>query len=257
MTKLVALTTALLLVAACGKKDDAAAGSGRPAGDKPADRPAGDQARVDLDKPLPPTPTPATPAAPPADDRCEITVEGDLTAKGESPGGPMAVGSDYWMSDAEIKEAVKAMAGALGGGKPVDLDAELKKDPRIYTLLINCATPRAKISIGPSMGSKYADVPFGPKKYKIAAPKGEQPGLMTTLTTFEGDTGVWVVDGEGELDVSKFDKTGIAGSFSYGLAEATFGDKSKTPRKVKVTGKFAFKCSFNTSVCQGSAGAGK
>ena len=238
--KILAAFLALGCITACGGKKEAP-----PTEDKPAN-PAG----------APPTETPApaaAPAEPAADDRCEVTVEGDIKDHGFASGGPSAVGSDYWMSEDELREALKMMAGALGD-KQRDIDADMKKDPRLYTLLLNCQTPRTKISLVPSGGSKYADVPFGPKKYKIAAPQTEKsPGVFQTLVTFDNDTGVWGVDGEGELDITKFDKSGIAGTFRYNMIERKFGDSKLPPRKATIAGRFAFKCSLGTSVCRDAA----
>ena len=114
--------------------------------------------------------------------------------------------------------------------------------------------PKTHISLIPSGDSKYADIPFGPKKYKIAAPKTDKaPGVFQTMVTFEGVHGVWAVDGIGELDVTKFDKSGIAGTFNYNVIEEQFGTPKGPPRKAKITGSFAFKCSLGTSVCQEGA----
>ena len=179
-------------------------------------------------------------------------MEGDIKDHGFGPGGPAAAGTDYWMSDDELRKALEMMAGAFGDKTP-DIDADMKKDPRIYTLIVNCQTPRTKISFLPSSGTKYADVPFGPKKYKIAAPGNEKtPGVIQTMVTFEKDTGVWEVDGTGELDITRFDKTGITGAFNYNMIERQFGTPTAPPRKAKITGTFTFKCAHPTSVCRGA-----
>lgn len=238
--KLIAAVLVLSSLSACGKKDSTT-------GDPTGSSTSGSAAPAD-----PASPTPVAAAEPPADNRCEVTVEGDIKDHGFGAGGPSAVGTDYWLSEEELRKGLEVMAGAFGDKKP-DLDAEMKKDPRIYALLVNCQTPRTKISLIPSAGSKYADVPFGPKKYKIASTDEKAPGVIQTLATFEGVHGVWGVDGAGELDVTKFDKTGIAGSFAYNLIERQYGTPKGPPRKVKITGTFAFKCSLGTSVCQDGA----
>ncbi|MBA3465404.1 MAG: hypothetical protein H0T46_36065 [Deltaproteobacteria bacterium] len=238
--KLLAALLAVCSITGCGKKESA--------GDQPS---SGEVVAAEA--------TGTTPAAkpndtePPADDRCEVTVEGDIKDQGFGRGGPSAAGTDYWMSEEELRKGLEVMAGAFGDKKR-DIDADMKADPRIYTLILNCQTPRTKISFLPAGGTKYADVPFGPKKYKIVASSSDAaPGAMQTLVTFEKDKGVWGVDGVGELDVVKFDKTGIAGTFAYNMIERQFGTPTAPPRKAKITGKFAFKCSLGTSVCRDGA----
>jgi hypothetical protein len=195
-----------------------------------------------------PAAPPTTAKEPPADNRCEVVVEGDIKDRGVGPAASSSVGTDYWLSDSEIRTALEVMA-SLSKNKKRDIDADMKKDPRIMTLILNCQTPRTKVSFLPAPSSKYADVPFAPKKYKIA--KGKSAGVMRTMVTFEKDTGVWNVDGEGELDITKFDQTGIAGSFAFDVIEQTFGSSATPARKAKVTGTFAFKCTPGTANCKG------
>jgi hypothetical protein len=198
----------------------------------------------------PPDKTPTAAKEPPADDRCELVVDGDINDRGVGPGGNSAAGSDYWMDDAEIRKALEVMA-KVTKSKDRDIDADMKKDPRIMTLVLNCQTPRTKLSFLPAPDSKYTDVPFGPKKYKIAdGSTDKSPGVMRTMVTFDKDTGVWNLDGEGELDITKFDQTGIAGSFAFAMIERQFGSSATPARKVKVTGSFAFKCTRGTANCK-------
>jgi hypothetical protein len=194
--------------------------------------------------------TPVTPAAdaePPADDRCEITVEGDIKDHGFGPGGAAAAASDYWMNEAELRENLASMSRALGE-KNRDIDADMKKDPRFYTLLLNCQTPGTHLSLGPTGESKYADIPYGPKKYKIVSTGNKSPGAFQTMINFK-ERGVWEVDGEGELDVTRFDKTGLSATFTVNMIEHQYGEAKGPPRKAKVTGSFNFKCRYGRSVC--------
>jgi hypothetical protein len=237
--KLIAAVLALGSLAACGKKDSS--------GDPSSSETSASSGATSAPGSAPAASAPS--AEPAADNRCEVTVEGDIKDHGFGPGGPSAAGTDYWMSEEELRAGLESMARALGD-KTADIEADMKKDPRLYTLILNCQTPRTKISLLPSSGTKYADLPFGPKKYKIVA-SGKTPGAIQTMVNFEKDKGVWGVDGEGELDITKFDKTGIGGTFAFNMIERQYGTPTAPPRKAKITGSFAFKCALGTSVCRG------
>ena len=120
----------------------------------------------------------------------------------------------------------------------------MKKDPRVFLLILNCTSSEGggknSISILPGNDSKYKDVPFQPGEYTIpvqgalGANKAGEFGVLLSA----GDKSFKVTEA-GKLKITKFDKTGIAGTFSYKGQDA-FAEG--TPKKVAVEGKFDFPC---------------
>lgn len=213
------------MLAACGGDDDDDSGGGIPA-------PGGSTNSGSNDKP-------ASSGGSSAKGSCEVKVTGDIQTTFTGTGGTGAVTSDYWYTDDEMKKIL----GILKSGDESVEDA-MKKDPRLFLLLINCGTganAKESISIMPSNGSKYADVPFKPGEYAIpvqgALGGAKKPGEFNVLLSVQD--GVWKVSEAGTLKISKFDKTGIAGTFSF-KSEETFAEG--TPRKINVSGTFDFAC---------------
>lgn len=171
---------------------------------------------------------------------CEVSVTGDVSATWKGRGGASAVGSDYWYSVDEMKKIVGTLKSANES-----VDDAMKKDPRLYLLILNCTSTEGggknSISLFPSNSSKYKDVPFQPGEYVIPKQGGlggvENPGEFGVLLSV-GD-GSFKVAEAGKLKITKFDKTGIAGTFIYKGEE---GFAQGTPKKVSVEGKFDFAC---------------
>ena len=182
--------------------------------------------------------------------RCEVKVSGDENVSFSSGGGPAAVGTDYWYSDAELRQSLR-MLEKVGGSSKSDaeidraVDAAMRQDPRFMLLVVNCGNAAEKngsVSLLPGEGSKYADVPFGAKSYTIAKGGllggGAKAGEFSVI--FSVKDGVYALDEPGELKITKFDKSGIAGTFSF---KATERLAQGAPKKVTVQGTFDFPCS--------------
>jgi hypothetical protein len=174
--------------------------------------------------------------------QCEASVEGSVSASGKSPGGVGEFGTDYWMTDDELKQGLKVMAKF--GKKDKDVDAAvakaMKDDPRIYTFLFNCQAGDVHVSFMPANGSRYKDNPFGPKKYKVQ--KKARPGEIHTLITVKQAA---YLNGEGELDLTRFDETGVAGTF-----QLTAHRLGKPDEKVTLKGKFSYPCHLPSQICR-------
>jgi hypothetical protein len=218
-----------LLLAACGKPSDDKAGS----------------------KAAPPaSPAPATPGAAVADtgpqDRCEVHVTGSQTVdivatkpRG-SPNPKLSVGTEYWYSDDEIRMALSTMV-RIGGDKPSKADVErkvdegMKKDPRLWLLMMNCATDDGFLNFSASNASTSKDIPFGPHTYVVASdPKAGEVSTMFSIK--QGKRQSYHLAAPGKLEVAKFDATGITAAFAF---EAESYDKSQ---HVSVKGSFDFGC---------------
>jgi hypothetical protein len=231
-----------LVLGACGKSGGSAAGGGSAASAAPTASASGAAA---------PAPAPTGPQ-----DTCVVHVRGDETldytasaAKSDRTGnaGKVIAGTDYWMTDDELRSALKTMSGLMSKKSDSDIaaevEADMKKDPRLVLLLINCANDQGHLNLMPSGGSHYADVPFGPKKYAISPdPKAGEFTLMFGLIGADGKRTSYRPSAPGTLELTKFDKTGIAGTFHF--VAQTFG-KDKT---VTVDGTFDYSCRGD-SVC--------
>jgi hypothetical protein len=202
------------------------------------------------EKPAEPTPTaanepaPSTPPMPAFDasqGSCEVTVEGDVQATAKTGGGGAAVGTDYWYTPEGLDSAIERMVQMIESDKSkwtaAIADAK-KNDPKITVLVINCLSDRIKLSFMPNK-AKYADVPFGPGKYRLNEREPKPNGFWSPLsidgTSYQLPSGV-----TGTLEITRFDASGIAGTFER-PGEAVDRD-TKAVKKVTVKGKFDFTC---------------
>ena len=177
---------------------------------------------------------------------CEVTVTGDVQTSWKADGGADAVGSDYWLSDDELRKALEFLASGSGDQKKKEVDEAMKDDPRFFILLVNCIPgdeEQGSLTLSPSADAKYADVPFKPGEYVIA-----QGGVLgstknakefSVLLSTDQET-LWKVSEDGALKITKWDSSGIKGSFNF-KAEEAFG-MDTTPKTINVSGSFDFPC---------------
>ena len=193
-----------------------------------------------------------TAAADPAQDHCEVHLTGDVKADlvaDHARGVHVAVGkamatTDYWLTDDDLRQALEMMAKVMtkapdAARVKAKVDEGMKKDPRLVLLLINCGTDDGLLTMGPGGKSHYADVPFAPKKYAIAPTSAaSKPGDMGVMLGLHHgkDHQSFLVSDPGTLDITKFDATGIAGTFHFAAKEMRSG------KKVVVDGKFDYGC---------------
>lgn len=225
------------------KSGDAKTGDAK-AGDAKSDAKSGDAKTADAK--VEPTPSSATDdsAAWEAEQRakwgsCKVDVSGSITKSFETAGGRSALGSDYFMNDQEIQEAVKF----LSRGKSVE--EAMKQDPRVYTLVVNCSGGGLNLNFLPSADSKYADVPFGPKKYELAGLMGNKPGFMTVMMSI--DNKMLMREPGGHFEITKFDKTGLVANFAFKAKDESGG-------AVDVKGTIDYRCAHDTALCREGRG---
>ncbi len=186
-------------------------------------------------------------ASPPASDAierygsCKVSVTGAVTKTFEAPGSMSALGSDYFMNDEEMRKALTVLSGADG------VEEAMKQDPRIYTLLVNCVADGLNLNFVPGKGSTYADVPFGPKRYEIKTGREDGKGKMMVMLSIDGQ--LYSPAPGGSFEVTKLDKTGLAGTFSF---EAT--GMVGTAGKIQVSGTVDYKCAHDTAMCREGRG---
>jgi hypothetical protein len=123
--------------------------------------------------------------------------------------------------------------------------AEAKvSDPKIMLLLLNCTGKRAHVTIGAGAESHYKDVPYAPGKYVLSS-GARKPGQFSVMFGVDHD---FFSAGEGTLDITKFDSSGIAGTFEFPAENTDF--KTKEKKKVMVKGKFDYACATPSAACK-------
>ena len=177
---------------------------------------------------------------------CEVTVTGDVETSWEADGGADAVGSDYWLSDDELRTALEFLASGSGDEKKKEVDEAMKADPRFFILLVNCIPDdetKGSLTLSPSSEAKYGDIPFKPGDYVIAQGgvfgSAEDPKEFSVLLSTDEES-VWKVSEDGTLKITKWDNSGLKGNFSFKAEEAFAA--GATPKKISVSGSFDFPC---------------
>ncbi len=190
--------------------------------------------------------------APLAGKGCKVEVTGGINArwKGEwrkpTLGQATNIGasSDYWLTDGDLKQAFTALAGPKDH-KAKKVEEWMKKDPKLILLLLNCITDEGSVFINPTPTSKYKDVPFGARSYKIGESRSTVPGQFLASSLRIGNNLFRV--SEGTLDITKFDREGITGHFSLKADLQTSPDKGKA---ISVEGSFDFPCAGSGGRCR-------
>jgi len=180
---------------------------------------------------------------------CQGKISGEVNQEFSGPGGSSAVGTDYWYTEDEMRAILRQLAEFGGELSEEEIEAEVEegmaRDPRLFLLLLNCVSTdgTVSISLSPSSASKYADVPFEPGTYKIAGGGflggSDVPGEWGVLLTV-GEGSFAVSDAGGEINITKFDSSGIAGSFSF-PAEEIFAEDG-TSGTITVEATFEYDC---------------
>ncbi|MBK9030593.1 MAG: hypothetical protein IPL61_04505 [Myxococcales bacterium] len=137
--------------------------------------------------------------------------------------------SDYFMNDAELRQALSYMVKS-----PADVDGAMRKDPRLYPLMVNCVADGVRLNFTAAPGTTYADLPFGPKAYAIGGDKG-QIAVMGTA-----DQALLTPAPGGTFEVTRFDAHGLVATFSF----TTRGDGAT------VSGTLDLRCALRTEMCR-------
>jgi hypothetical protein len=184
---------------------------------------------------------------------CEVKVTGNETVSftgvwhrntGDDDSKLLAA-SDYWMTDEELRAAIDMMVKAFDldhKKTPAQLRQEvddgMKKDPKLGIVTINCITAPGTLVLMPSNPSHYADVPYGPKSYRI---RGDDagPGDFIVPGFYIGERHAYYRKPEGTVEIKKFDTTGLTGTFAF-VATARDG------KSVNVSGTFDYPCNGRT-----------
>ena len=112
----------------------------------------------------------------------------------------------------------------------------MKRDPKFMLLLVNCGADGGSIAFAPGNDSKYADVPFKPGKYPLTA--NAKPGEISVTVGLRpaGKHQSFDLSEPGTLDITKFDLTGLTGTFTF-KAKSFDGKQA-----IEIKGSFDYPC---------------
>lgn len=175
---------------------------------------------------------------------CDVTIAGARSVSYQTPGGPLTFASDYWLTDAQVRDLLEAEAALDEMIAPEDVprvvDLGMSRDPRYFPMAMFCLGPDAGVSLVPGSQSRYADVPFRSNAYEIApvgrADEAIAGNFAALVSLFEnGENVEYVVTEPGELIVEQFHRSRISGSFAF---QAAGPDGTEA---IDVSGRFEFR----------------
>ncbi|HVK82696.1 MAG TPA: hypothetical protein VM513_01245 [Kofleriaceae bacterium] len=187
---------ALVVLAGCPAKEDY---TKQKPEEGPAAKPAGD-------RPAPPPPPPKKKGPPEDLGKCDLKLEGGMTAEQSSPGGKTAANVAYWY----VAEERKNMMGVDG-------------------YVVNCHGPSFKFTLLPGGGSPDV-MPFEPKTFTFT--KGKSNGANVMLAVGQAT----LADPNGKVEITALDKRHIAGTVELS------GKMVPGNKQVKLTGSFDYVC---------------
>jgi hypothetical protein len=147
--------------------------------------------------------------------------------------------SDYWASESDLRRVIGARVAVFATDDEAQqkLAQAMASDPRQRILRLSCLTDQGGVTLMTSDRSRYHDVPFGPGRYRISTADmaAAAAGEFVAQTVRTGRLDYYKSQG-GELELTRFDPTGVSGSFAL-TAVAAPGAPVLT-----VNGRFAFPC---------------
>ncbi len=195
-------------------------------------------------------PAASGPARPllPSREACWIRIEGPIartitgTFFASTPRDPMTdvqASSDYWASESDLRRVIGARVAVFATDEEAQrkLAQAMASDPRRHILRLSCLDDQGGVTLMTSDRSRYRDVPFGAGHYRISAADmaAAAAGDFVAQTVRGGRLDYYKAQG-GELELTRFDRSGVAGSFALTAAAAP-GEPV-----LNLKGRFAFPC---------------
>jgi hypothetical protein len=193
-------------------------------------------------------------AAPP-EGQCEVKVTGGAGLTWQGKGGNMAVSSDHWYSDEELRKAIEVSVNATTrdpAKRQARIDKAVQEGRFIGPLILNCVSSEGakagNLNILSSDKNTRKNVPFKPATYKLV-PRSAKAGEFRVM--LRADDVMYSISAPGELVIKKFDASGISGTFSFPAKSSPLASKpGTTAHTVTVTGSFDFPCPASTEMCR-------
>jgi hypothetical protein len=154
---------------------------------------------------------------------CGVQIDGDVTKSWHTDQTTATLLVSDWLSAAD-----KAMLAVKDG------DAEL---------LINCQSDQGSISLTTTAGTTSAQLPESPATYVIEAGglvADRKPGEIQTVINLK-DTNLWRVTEPGTFDITSFNPSHLAGSFSFKIGRSDVGSQTVLATAT-ISGTFDLSC---------------
>lgn len=188
---------------------------------------------------------------------CKVEIRGDLTRTvvgtfvPSQPGDlktDVSAASDYWLSDEDLRTELGRTAAVFATDAEAKrkLDTHMAADPRLMVLRLSCLTAEGGVILMTPERAHYRDVPFTPGTYAISA--GDMasagPREFVAQTVRNGPLDYFHAL-QGTLSLTRFDATGVAGSFSLSAQSAD------SNARIEVKGTFDLPCDpLGASKCE-------
>jgi hypothetical protein len=200
---------------------------------------------------------PLTASAAPPEGVCEVKVEGAVKKSFSGKGGNMAVASDHWYTKAELRDALLKIE-AMGAANPSEaakakVDKAMKEGAQMMgPLVLNCVSTegmgKGNLNILPGSRNSMERIPFKPGKVRLVSDM-PKPGELSVKLAIGEDT--FVLTRPGELVLTRFDGSGITGTFRYEAKKFVPIYEPQGPeQKVTVVGTFDFPCPYSSEICR-------
>lgn len=186
---------------------------------------------------------------------CEVRVTVGVPLTFTGKGGTQAAASDHWMTPEEARQLLTKLYSKTKTSQKAQaaMEKQLARGGTIAgPLSLHCMSPgsgtmAASLSILPGKNTK-ATIPFKPGTYSLVT-FDEKPGELPVALRLKGIS--YMVTQPGVLVLTKFDGTGVAGTFKFSATTHSSANKpGVTVRNIQVAGSFDFPCPMKSSICR-------
>jgi hypothetical protein len=186
-----------------------------------------------------------------------VKVDGAVKKSFSGKGGSSAVATDHWYTQAELRDALLKVE-TMGAANPSEaakakVDKAMKEGAQLVgPLVLNCVSSggmsAGNLNIIPGSSNSMERIPFKPSKVRIVS-REPKPGELVVKLSIGDDT--FELTSPGELVLTRFDGSGITGTFRYEAKKFVPIYEPQGPaQKVTVTGTFDFPCPYQTEICR-------
>lgn len=180
---------------------------------------------------------------------CTIRISGDLEEEVEYPQHPIAISTDHWLTEEQLRESAEFLEVSYE-------EITARDDPVLTWLMVTCGPdPLGDSSTdqeGPAVmvmasdGTKGSQMPMGPGTYAVAGnllDSDREPGTVGVGFDYSDEEFFHALAGSGELVITTWDDEAIEGTVTFDITEA-FTDE---PRRATVQMDFSFTCAAATA----------
>lgn len=196
-----------------------------------------------------PTIPPTNSATKPGGGECTVTITGAREEAWTFKQALTSFSSDYWLSEADLRDTADFLGEDIMGGSYDDLVA--RGEAIITFLQVGCSDPENLIQgavVAHTNATRADDLPMGTGTYPISGGLFDADGpagtMIADLSVSEDDL-YGTIPGTGTLEITRWDRDAIQGRFSFAARQAFVDD----PEEIAVTVTFFFECTASYSGC--------